>query len=116
VFPASYRPGLTQNPMAISQELTKAYVFEEQIEKSSQIGSYEDERYQDDEYSKSEQRAIIHKVDRRLISGLGLLFAVSLMDRTNLGNAEIAGYGFPSTMSFVPTLSSLMASAGWRRT
>ncbi|KAJ5644597.1 phthalate transporter [Penicillium longicatenatum] len=38
-----------------------------------------------------EQRHIIHKTDRRLILGLGLLLAVSLIDRTNLGNAAIAG-------------------------
>ncbi|KAJ5775100.1 phthalate transporter [Penicillium nucicola] len=42
-------------------------------------------------FTPSEQRRIIHKIDRRLITGLGLLFGVSLMDRTNLGNASIAG-------------------------
>ncbi|KAJ5826182.1 phthalate transporter [Penicillium riverlandense] len=38
-----------------------------------------------------QQRHIFHKIDRRLITGLGLLLGVSLMDRTNLGNASIAG-------------------------
>ncbi|OQD88191.1 hypothetical protein PENANT_c004G08694 [Penicillium antarcticum] len=42
-------------------------------------------------FTPSEQRSIIHKIDRRLITGLGILFGVSLMDRTNLGNASIAG-------------------------
>ncbi|KAF7596134.1 hypothetical protein BBP40_003396 [Aspergillus hancockii] len=42
-------------------------------------------------YSRREQRKIIHKIDRRLVTGLGLLFCVSLVDRTNLGNAMIAG-------------------------
>ena len=37
------------------------------------------------------QKSIIHRVDRRLVTTLGLLYAVSLMDRTNLGHASIAG-------------------------
>ncbi|KAJ5583975.1 hypothetical protein N7450_006639 [Penicillium hetheringtonii] len=36
-------------------------------------------------------RKIVHKIDRRLITALGLMFAVSLMDRTNLASANIAG-------------------------
>lgn len=47
----------------------------------------------DEEISPAEGRKIVHKVDRRLIPALGLMFAVSLMDRTNLGNANIAGMG-----------------------
>ncbi|KAJ5168103.1 phthalate transporter [Penicillium canariense] len=42
-------------------------------------------------FTQRQQRQIVHKIDRRLITGLGLLFGVSLMDRTNLGNASIAG-------------------------
>jgi hypothetical protein len=42
-------------------------------------------------FTPSEQRSIVHRIDRRLIAGLGILFGVSLMDRTNLGNASIAG-------------------------
>lgn len=43
-------------------------------------------------FTQREQRKIVHKIDRRLITGLGLLFGISLVDRTNLGNASIAGY------------------------
>ncbi|KAL4894136.1 major facilitator superfamily domain-containing protein [Aspergillus ambiguus] len=39
----------------------------------------------------AEGKKIIHKIDRRLITALGLMFAVSLMDRTNLAAANIAG-------------------------
>ena len=46
-----------------------------------------------EQISYHEGRKIIHKIDRRLITALGLMFAVSLMDRTNLGNANIAGMG-----------------------
>ena len=42
-------------------------------------------------FSLREQRKIIHKVDRRLVYILGLMYTVSLMDRVNLPNAAIAG-------------------------
>ena len=38
-----------------------------------------------------DNRKIVHKIDRRLVTALGLMFAVSLMDRTNLAAANIAG-------------------------
>lgn len=40
-------------------------------------------------------RKIVHKVDRRLVSLTGLLFAISLLDRASVANANIAGYGSP---------------------
>lgn len=45
----------------------------------------------DPEYSPAEQSKIIHKVDRRLISTCGILYCISLMDRTNLSAAALAG-------------------------
>jgi len=44
------------------------------------------------EFSEREQRKIIHRIDRRLVVTVGVLYCVSLMDRTNLGAASIAGY------------------------
>lgn len=44
-----------------------------------------------DSFSIAEQRRIVRRVDVRLVLVLGALYAVSLMDRTNLGNAVIAG-------------------------
>lgn len=46
---------------------------------------------EDEEYSVAEQRKIIHKVDRRLLTILGLMQAVSFLDRANLSNAAVAG-------------------------
>ena len=46
---------------------------------------------EDEEYTLQEQRKIIHRVDRRLIVTCGVLYCISLMDRTNLGQAAIAG-------------------------
>ncbi|KAK4232010.1 general substrate transporter [Podospora fimiseda] len=37
------------------------------------------------------QKQIIRRVDRRLVLTVGILYCVSLMDRTNLGAAQIAG-------------------------
>jgi len=45
----------------------------------------------DPEYSLAEQRKIIHRVDRRLIATTGIMYCISLMDRTNLSAAAIAG-------------------------
>ena len=42
-------------------------------------------------FSYKEQRAIIHRVDRRLVVTCGLIYCFSLIDRGNLGNASIAG-------------------------
>lgn len=45
----------------------------------------------DDEFSSAEQTKIIHRVDRRLIVTCGIMYCISLMDRTNLSAAAIAG-------------------------
>lgn len=42
-------------------------------------------------YTYEEQRKIIHRLDRRLISVAGVIYMNSLMDRSNLPNANIAG-------------------------
>ncbi|KAH9207116.1 retrograde regulation protein 2 [Leptodontidium sp. 2 PMI_412] len=43
------------------------------------------------QFTPEQQRKIIHRVDRRLVTTLGALYACSLMDRTNLGAVNIAG-------------------------
>ena len=43
------------------------------------------------EYTVAEQRAILRKVDKRLVVLVGFMYCVSLMDRSNLSNAKIAG-------------------------
>jgi MFS transporter, ACS family, DAL5 transporter family protein len=42
-------------------------------------------------FTPEEQRKIIAHVDRRLVITVGVLYCVSLMDRTNLSAAAIAG-------------------------
>ncbi|KAL3481380.1 major facilitator superfamily domain-containing protein [Aspergillus californicus] len=45
----------------------------------------------DEEFSYAEQRKIVHKVDRRLLVVVGLMQAVSFLDRANMSNAAVAG-------------------------
>lgn len=42
-------------------------------------------------FSPEEEKAIIRRVDMRLVTTVGFMYCVSLMDRTNLGAALIAG-------------------------
>ena len=46
---------------------------------------------EDPVYSYAEQRKIIHRLDRRLITIAGIIYMNSLMDRSNLPNAAIVG-------------------------
>jgi len=43
------------------------------------------------DFSPEEQKSIVRRIDRRLITTVGFMYCVSLMDRTNLGAANIAG-------------------------
>jgi hypothetical protein len=43
------------------------------------------------EFSRAEEKSIIHRVDRRLVITVGFMYCISLMDRTNLSAANIAG-------------------------
>lgn len=47
----------------------------------------------DHEFTPAEQKRIIQRIDRRLVTTVGFMYCVSLMDRTNLGAAVIAGMG-----------------------
>lgn len=44
-------------------------------------------------FTPEEQKKIIRKIDLRLVPTLGFMYCVSLMDRTNLGIAVVAGMG-----------------------
>ena len=44
-------------------------------------------------WSQQEQKKLIRRVDIRLVIILGFMYCVSLLDRTNLSNAVIAGMG-----------------------
>lgn len=42
-------------------------------------------------FTQEEQRSIIRRIDRRLVVTVGAMYCVSLMDRTNMSAANIAG-------------------------
>lgn len=46
-----------------------------------------------DAFTPEQQKKIIRRIDRRLVLTLGFMYCVSLMDRTNLGIAVVAGMG-----------------------
>jgi hypothetical protein len=60
-----------------------SYGDESGLEKSTSTSS--------EDYSPREQRKIIHRVDRRLLVTCGIMYCISLTDRTNLGLAAVAG-------------------------
>jgi hypothetical protein len=43
------------------------------------------------EYSEAEAAAVLRKVDYRLVPLLAVLYLISFIDRSNIGNAKIAG-------------------------
>jgi sugar phosphate permease len=43
------------------------------------------------EYTDSEEKAVLRKFDRRLVIFIALLYMLSFLDRSNIGNARIAG-------------------------
>jgi MFS family permease len=46
---------------------------------------------QSKDYTDEEEAAVIRKLDRKLVMFLGLLYMLSFLDRSNIGNARIAG-------------------------
>lgn len=45
----------------------------------------------EDEYTVAEQKSIIKRIDRRLVTTAGALYCISLIDRTNVSAAALAG-------------------------
>lgn len=66
------------------------------VEYLEQTASKDSDRINDErihQFTPKEQKKIIARIDRRLVLTLGFLYCVSLMDRTNLGIAVVAGMG-----------------------
>ncbi|KAI0540840.1 major facilitator superfamily domain-containing protein [Xylaria digitata] len=84
-----------------------------------------------DEYTEREARKIIHRIDRRLLVTIGFMYCVSLIDRTNISLAAIAGLAedllltgnrysivtlafFPAYIVFQPSSTVLVRKLGPR--
>jgi hypothetical protein len=50
-------------------------------------------------FTPAEQRSIIRRIDRRLVITVGAMYCVSLMDRTNMSAANIAGMSVELTLT-----------------
>ena len=64
---------------------------QEKFSAADEVSTVEQPWPDDQEPSEQEVRRIVHKIDRRLIPICGLMVAVSLLDRSNVSNANIAG-------------------------
>ena len=42
-------------------------------------------------FTPQQQKRILRRIDRRLVAMAGLMYCISILDRTNIGNASIAG-------------------------
>lgn len=77
---------MKQTTIAISEEVHRAEKAGDiKIEDSSDV--FETQAA----FDSKEERKLRHRVDRRLIPALGLMHDISLMDRKNVSNANIAG-------------------------
>jgi hypothetical protein len=56
-------------------------------------------------YTLAEQRRIYRRIDIRLVVTLGCMYMISLLDRTNLGAASVAGY-VPSSVGSLANCSA----------
>lgn len=63
------------------------------LEKSISQESHLSDQAHIDAFTPQQQKKIIRRIDIRLVLTLGFMYAVSLMDRTNLGIAVVAGMG-----------------------
>lgn len=59
--------------------------------KSDKEDPKETAKSEDEEFTPAEQKRIIRRIDWRITVCLGFIYCISLMDRTNLGAASLAG-------------------------
>lgn len=71
----------------IEKPTTEYHSNDEGPKAGSDVTSHD---YESD-FTPEEQRKIIHRVDWRLVTTVGAMYCVSLMDRTNMSAAAIAG-------------------------
>lgn len=72
-------------------EKTPDPAMTEDVERSPTKTSYDGDYDYESEFTEKEARKIIHRIDRRLVLTVGALYCISLMDRTNLSAAAVAG-------------------------
>ncbi|KAM0517668.1 hypothetical protein ACHAPE_004640 [Trichoderma viride] len=73
--------------------------------KDSESNKHNVAALEDDDFgfTQAEQRSIIRRIDRRLVITVGAMYCISLMDRTNMSAANIAGMGNIANLVFFTT-------------
>ena len=61
------------------------------VERIEDIMVHKTPTQEEEEFTPEEQRKIIRRIDLRLVTMTGLAYCISLMDRTNLSMAAVAG-------------------------
>ncbi|KAH7333082.1 major facilitator superfamily domain-containing protein [Rhexocercosporidium sp. MPI-PUGE-AT-0058] len=72
-------------------DVEKPVLDERELDASEQAGYALAQDPRITAFTLKEQRLIVWKIDRRLVLTLGFLYMISLVDRTNLGAASVAG-------------------------
>ena len=72
-------------------KMATAIVPEDRVEFAIKEGLADDAALQ---FTPAQEKRIVRKIDLRLAVTLGALYCISLLDRTNLGSASIAGYAW----------------------
>ncbi|KFY86086.1 hypothetical protein V500_07884 [Pseudogymnoascus sp. VKM F-4518 (FW-2643)] len=72
-----------------SSDVEKIGTHDEDLTKNTPDAESTDPRIT--QFTHAEQRKIIHRIDRRLVITLGIMYSISLMDRANVSKANIAG-------------------------
>ncbi len=68
-----------------------------------------------EEFSPQEAKRIIARIDRRLVTVTGIMYCISVMDRTNLGAAYIAGLGKDLQLTIMNRYVSVSCSSYLRQ-
>ena len=59
--------------------------------------------------SQVDERKLMRKIDLRLVPWLWLLYLLSFLDRTSIGNAKVCSYNFLSNGRIIPPSIALWA-------
>lgn len=95
----------------------KHHVAVDRIEERGDSPDHKTHYDLDSEFTLAEQRKIVHRIDRRLVVTVGVMYCVSLMDRTNLSAAAIAGMTVDLALNvgfrYVSILAFLQSPEAW---
>jgi len=75
--------------MVLSSDIEKPAIDHHDAAGLSPVDSVEEDILH--EFTPEETKKVIHRIDRRLVTTVGIMYCISLMDRTNLSAAAIAG-------------------------